>query len=371
MKTLIKVLIISIGFTSDFYSQDFPDDFYNSERKLIQSEVLNSDRLLFIYLPNNYHIDTAKSYPVHYLTDAPTTSNVYFDLLRLHSTMKYVPECIVVGLSSDDRNLNLSPDKGAYQYLEFIKNEVIPYIESNYRTKSFKVLSGHSLGGDFVIYTMLKHPSLFNAYIAGSPGPLAPILELLDNEEFALNDQEYRFFYTSVGSLDITDTAAFINLNKRLEAEITEKIDFNFEIHDGENHISNIVINYQTAIRKLFEDWQYTLPDNLVRPISEELQIHKMKLENKFGYSQEISEWGVIFPMMDKLAKRGDFKNAIDILKYDIQIHPESDQAFAFLAKAHFDTGQIELGMQYLKKSLELNPENLFAKKMKMSIENK
>lgn len=371
MKTFITILVLAIGLTTQLYGQDFPDDFYNAEKKIIKSEVLNSDRLLFIYLPNNYDKDTTKSYPVHYLTDAPTTSNIYFDLLRLHSLANSVPQCIVVGLSSDNRNYNLYPEKGAEKYLHFIKSEVIPYIDKNYRTNLFKVIAGHSLGGDFVIYSMIKEPSLFNAYIAGSPGPIEPIIKLVDTTEFQLNSHDYKFFYSSMGTINDTDTILFISFKEKLLAKVANKVDCNFEIHKGESHISNIVINYQTGINKLYNDWQFVLPDNLNKPISDELKSHYDKLERKFGYRPEISEWDVIYPVMDILAKRGDFKNAIDILNYCVEIHPNSDQAFAFLAKAHFDTGQMELGVKYLKKSLELNPENPFALRMKMMIENK
>lgn len=371
MKTFSILLSLFIGLTFNLYSQDFPDDFYTAEKKTIKSEVLHSDRLLFIYLPNNYYTDTTKSYPVHYLTDAPTTSNIYFDLLRIHSLMNYVPQSIVVGLSSDHRNYNLYPGTGAEKYLDFIKNELIPYIDKNYRTNSFKAIAGHSLGGDFVIYSMIKEPSLFNAYIAGSPGPIEPLLKLLDAIEYQSKSKDYKFFYSSTGSEDLTDTVVFDQFKAKLKAKVSKTIDCNFEIHAGENHISNIVINFQKGMTKLYDDWQFVLPDHLNKPISEELKAHYAKLEKKLGYRPEIGEWEVIFPIMDKLAKRGDFKNAIAILKYDVELYPESEQAYAFLAKAHFDTGQMELGMTYLKKSLELNPKNPFALRMKMMIENK
>lgn len=371
MKTIIKILVLAIGLTTQLYGQDFPDDFHNGEKKIIKSEVLNSDRLLFIYLPNNYYKDTSKSYPVHYLTDAPTTSNIYFDLLRLHSLMNYVPQCIVVGLSSDNRNYNLNPEKGAEKYLQFIKSEVIPYIDKNYRTKPFKVIAGHSLGGDFVIYSMRKESSLFNAYIAGSPGPIEPIIKLLDTTEYNQNTIDYKFFYSSIGSEDFTDTLVFKQFIEKLNAKVSNKVECNFDINKGENHISNIVINYQKGITKLYKDWQFVLPNNLNKPISEELKSHYDKLEKKYGYRPEIGEWEVIYPIMDVLAKKGDFINAIDILKYCVKLYPISDQAYAFLAKANFDTGQMELGKMYLKKSLELNPKNPFALRMKMMIENK
>jgi len=364
------VLLISIGvlYTSCF-SQDFADDFCLCEKHPIASGVLNEERLLFIYLPNDYAKDTTNSFPVVYVSDAPATSNLYFDILRLHGLMNYVPQSIVVGLSSDDRNHHLNPEKGADKYLKFIKDEVIPFVDKTYRTESLKILAGHSLGGDFVIYSLLKDPDLFRAYITGSPGPIEPISKLIVNTEPLVTNQNYTFFYSSVGSNDFTDTISFRNFERQLKRKTMEEIDFYFHINQGEHHISNIAINFQNGIRQLFHDWQFQLPDTLDNQASEMLKAHYDHLENKLGYRPAIGEWEVIYPAMDKLARRGDFKNTIDILKYCIQLYPTSDQAHAFLAKAYFDTGNMELGKQYLNKSLELNPQNQFALQIKKMLE--
>ena len=68
---------------------------------------------------------------------------------------------------------------------------------------------------------------------------------------------------------------------------------------------------------------------------------------------------------MDKLAKRGDFKNAIQILKYCIQLYPQSDQAYAFLARAYISMGDKESAQANLEKALSMNPQNGFALEIK------
>ncbi|MGC9343488.1 MAG: alpha/beta hydrolase-fold protein [Bacteroidales bacterium] len=370
MKRISLFFLITFFGYSGLYAQDYPDEFYNSEKHVINSEILNSERLLFIYLPNDYYENTSQSYPVHYLTDAPLSSNIYFDLSRLHSLLNDAPQCIVVGLSSDDRDYNQHPQKGASRYQEFIKKEVIPFVEKAYRTQPFRVLAGHSLGGDFVIYSMLKEADLFDAYIAGSPGPQDVILTLLDYEDFNFSKEKYRFFYTSVGSEDFSDTLTFKKIEEKMKAKMGKNVDSYFIIHHGEGHISNLPIGYQEGLMTLYRNWKYKLPEKLDKPVSEDIKEHYDKLEAKFGYRPVPGEWTIIFPVMDQLARQGDFKNAIDILKYDLTLYPESDQAYAFLAMAHFDTGKIEEGNQYLKKALELNPENPFALGMEERLEN-
>jgi predicted alpha/beta superfamily hydrolase len=371
MRAFYIFFAIILGLNIHLYGQDFPDHFCLCKKQTINSEILKQARTLFVYLPADYNEDTIKAYPVHYISDGPATSNLYFDLIRLNGMMNYVPESIVIGLSSDGRNEHFNLKSNAGKYLEFVQNEVIPFVEQHYRTKKYKVFAGHSAGGHFAMYTMLQNPGLFNAYIAGSPGPLKPLIDFVNNSTIDLKTEDYRFLYSSVGTYDDTDTLNFRSLEKIMIENKAKDHEYHFKINQGENHISNIAVNFQDGFQKLYEDWKFQLPDNIDKPISQVIQNHYDALEDKFGYKPKPGKWEVIFPTMDKLAKRGDLKNAIDILKYCIELYSESDQAYAFLAKAHFDTGKFELGKKYLEKALEINPDNKFAQRMKMMIENR
>lgn len=132
MKTLIAAIILVIGLSFCVWGQNFPDDFYNSEKHIIKSKILNTERLLFIYLPNDYYKDTTKSYPVHYLSDAPLQSNIYFDLLRLHGLMNAVPQCIVVSLSRMIGITTYLPIKVPKNIWNLLKRT---YIQGKYRTR--------------------------------------------------------------------------------------------------------------------------------------------------------------------------------------------------------------------------------------------
>src|SRR5690606_38327486 len=58
-------------------------------------------------------------------------------------------------------------------FFEFIGSEVIPFIETTYRTGKFKVAIGHGETANFINYYLLKEKPIFQAYIALSP-ELAP-----------------------------------------------------------------------------------------------------------------------------------------------------------------------------------------------------
>jgi predicted alpha/beta superfamily hydrolase len=59
---------------------------------------------------------------------------------------------------------------GAQKFLAFLKTELIPFVEANYRADpAQRVLLGSSLGGLFTLYVMFTEPALFSAYVSSSP----------------------------------------------------------------------------------------------------------------------------------------------------------------------------------------------------------
>ena len=83
---------------------------------------------------------------------------------------------IVVGIASPVRNIDFFPKNvnaetvqelfgelgGADDFSDFIENRVMPYVDKNYRTIPTKIGIGHSNGGTFMNYTLIKKPELFD-----------------------------------------------------------------------------------------------------------------------------------------------------------------------------------------------------------------
>src|SRR5207237_5637232 len=98
----------------------------------------------------------------------------------------FIPEIIVVGVtwggnqpnydSLRARDYTPTPESrlpqsgGAENFLAFMKKELFPFIESNYKANSKdRTLMGSSLGGLFTLYSLFTQPGLFQRYIAASP----------------------------------------------------------------------------------------------------------------------------------------------------------------------------------------------------------
>ncbi len=140
------------------------------------SELYGESRKLYISLPMDYQ-DTKKDYPVLYVLFPESN---YF---RAKSAAWHVegsngiPEFIVVGISNKDSWNEVFPFKlarrptsgGADTFLESISAEVIPFIESNYRADSLRILAGFSNSAMFACHVLVKKPELFKSYILSSP----------------------------------------------------------------------------------------------------------------------------------------------------------------------------------------------------------
>jgi len=91
---------------------------------------------------------------------------------------------IIVGVNNTDRARDMTPTKpatafgdmpwrggvgGADKFLSFIADELLPTIDRNYRTRPYRVLVGHSLGGLFAVYALINRPEVFKGYVVISP----------------------------------------------------------------------------------------------------------------------------------------------------------------------------------------------------------
>ena len=77
---------------------------------------------------------------------------------------------------------------GADSFLAFFTEEIIPYVDENFRTTKERILYGRSDSGLFTIYALLERPDAFSAYISSSPtvGHCPTLLRLKTGELFPL-----------------------------------------------------------------------------------------------------------------------------------------------------------------------------------------
>lgn len=183
MKYLIALLLLATIHNLGAQTKKAPV-FELGKVEQLYSKTLHENRVLNIYLPEGY--DTAKSthYPVIYLLDGSANEDFIHaaGLVQYLSMYEMMPKSIVVGIANVDRKRDytfptkndedkkLVPNSGSSaRFIEFVGQELQPFIESTYRTNEHRTIIGQSLGGLLASEILLHHPAMFNDYMIISP----------------------------------------------------------------------------------------------------------------------------------------------------------------------------------------------------------
>jgi len=167
---MIGIILCLIVFQSIASAQEFP-----IIRDSIYSEILQEKRFLEIVLPDSFSQKPNEKYEVVYLLDGEWNINIVPFIHRFTEQEGYLLPAIFVGLPNtylngvNQRDRDFLPVNAANKFLDFIKKEVILYIEKKYPANGERTLFGHSYGGLFVTYAFLADPQLFSAYLASDP----------------------------------------------------------------------------------------------------------------------------------------------------------------------------------------------------------
>ena len=214
----------------------------------IPSEVLGTVRDVYVRLPLGYEM-RSDFYPVLYFTDGEAIDRIAVPIVDSLARAETIPEVILVGIPHEDRRSDLTPTAlqsrpgsgGGEEFFRFIAEELIPHIDATYRTRPTRVLYGHSLGGLFAAYAMVRDPGLFAAYIASSPVIAWDdwyVRELAD-ARFSAWDDRSLFLALSAGS---EEEPRFLDTGKEfaawLEQNAPESLRWSFRVYDGEDHMS-------------------------------------------------------------------------------------------------------------------------------------
>jgi predicted alpha/beta superfamily hydrolase len=149
----------------------------------IYSNVLRERRSIKILLPDTYKPGSTDKYEVIYVTDGEWAMDPFSFVYGWAKGENFVPPAIIVSIPNryidkkNQRDRDFLPvhvsepaiSGGAGNFLSFIKDELIPYIDSKYPANGTNSIYGHSYGGLFALYALLSEPQLFESYYATDP----------------------------------------------------------------------------------------------------------------------------------------------------------------------------------------------------------
>ena len=186
----ILILIIGVSFSLAAASSDRVEiagmqGFGHTEYHLVEAENIDQAYHVFVGLPEGYAAAGDESYPTVYVLDGGALYPLISAYHRYLLAAEDVPKVILVGISYGtgdwQQGNNRSRDYtaatsereywgGAGQFQQFLSDELIPMVESTYRSDpDRRIVFGQSLGGQFVLYTAQTRPDLFWGHVASNP----------------------------------------------------------------------------------------------------------------------------------------------------------------------------------------------------------
>jgi predicted alpha/beta superfamily hydrolase len=328
---------------------------------MLHSESLNEDRLVSVYLPEGYD-ETKSRYPVLYLLDAETHLLHLGSSARLLGLLGEMPRIIVVGVANSDRTRDMTtplvkPDNryptagGSAKFLSFLRSELRPYIQSNFRTEPFSILAGTSLSGLFVLNTFVSDAESFDAYFAASPslwwndGQSADALcKALERPR---SRPKFLFISTARGdseSLQQSVGRVLEVLGKRAADALTSQHAF----FGDESHNSTPLPAFYDALKWLYSGWPSAEASSL-----SDLERHYGSLSKRYGYAIEIPDTD-INNLAYGFLYSGHQSEAIELFKLNTGRSPGSANAWDSLGEAYRSTDDLTSSESAYRKACAL-----------------
>lgn len=235
----------------------------------LKSRILGEDRPILVSTPVFYE-DGADRYPLIVLIDGERHTRYASEIGDLYQHAG-LPNVIIAGVVSTHRFRDLTPDApgspdgegGQRRFLEFIVEELIPYMDAGYRTAPYRILIGHAGGGLFATSALSASPDLFDAFISASP--------TLSWDDFALIEPTVSFLkqrdrlekrlYLSLADEEGEERRGVLRFRSALEAWAPEGLLWTFREYPDETHDTVALISIYHGLRFVFSD--YRLPDRV------------------------------------------------------------------------------------------------------------
>ena len=264
MKKKIYFILIFQFFVINCFSQIDGQFIHDS----INSKIYNQSREYYVYLPDNYSNDSLQKYSVGYVFDSqfPPYLTMTSSIMSYYSQTESTEPLILVGIVSEDRQEEFIPDseesavnntlKGPKRLTQFIKEEIFPLIDEKYRTNSFKIGIGHSLGGTYLIDNLFDKDCIFDAVIAASPNLVfdSEYITKKINDAFEKHPNINKYLYVNVGDKGKMEQAfknGVLHLDSIILTHDDSSFIWNMNVINDKNHMETFIPTFEDGYKNL------------------------------------------------------------------------------------------------------------------------
>ncbi|RTR37295.1 hypothetical protein EKG38_19000 [Shewanella canadensis] len=383
LRNTVYIIALSISgllFSPKLFAEDAAANVHLSqvEKLIVSSEQFKESAEFIVTLPPTYSKNSDKEYVL--LLDLHPRSQAY--LSGMHDWMSHNgdwPWLETIIVTAPDGHAGLGQlkvqaieEQGSELLLDFVEQELLPAIDSKYRTNGFRILNGFTGNAGLSLYTLLNRPSLFNAYFAASPVLSKDFAYVIKDapKKLATMKGKPRFLLmsSSDSGFEKRQLASFAEMESIIEANATSKLDYHIKRFDGTYYMTQPILATAYGIELLFNDVHQVLkPDSEISSQGAQaiLAHYRYLSEEKYGFEVPATD------SLIALAKAESTKDAakgLAVYQIAVKAAPDSHTAHDALANAYAEAGEFELAIKHEQLALDNTDHPFWTKRYSESL---
>ncbi len=337
----------------------------NDIEHVIESEAFETERKVYVHLPDRYFTDTTTTFSIAIVLDGHYQP--FWRMAKSNIGYQVQSHCVIpmiaVGIHSDNRGSEFSPPPT--ELLDHLENEVIPLIESSYRVGGIRIIIGHSWGGAFVGHTLISDRShLFDAYIGISPsfgydeGQFFPAMDSL----LQAGHHFGKFVYGSSGDVGYreADYGGYVaKMDSLVQAHPNESLAWAKATFPGTDHWSCVIPSFSDGLIKMSRHYWVDqvgleqLSQEEDSKLRERVAAIDASRQATFGYHYESGPRYLRFVGND-LSEQEQPQQAIQLFEWALELEPDNLRINMSIAEAYEEIGELDKALLYFESSLNL-----------------
>lgn len=326
------------------------------------SAILGEDREVLIAVPEGY-ADSDASYPVLYVLDGRQNLPHVLGSADVLTRTGGMPPTIIIGITGANRDRDYSTSTvdsiptsgGGAKFLSFIEEELIPFVDQNYRTVPFKAFEGHSLGGALATHALMSNTNLFDAYIIMSPALWWDDRALITRAKtfFEAQTSLPKAVFLGIGTQDGYEMRQDLSRLAAIADEASiQDMRLAHQEFDAEGHMSAPLQTNYFGLKHIFADLR---PANLSAESFDvdEFIAHENYIRKKYGANaRQTAE--TYARLSFRLQEAGKFADAIAVLEQNAKSYPGYHRNYWWLASAHEKNSDLQAALTNYKRGAVL-----------------
>tara|TARA_R110000868_G_scaffold124959_3_gene330048 strand:+ start:11657 stop:12799 length:1143 start_codon:yes stop_codon:yes gene_type:complete len=345
-------------------------------QEIFESFKLQERRDIRYYVPEDYTDE--KKYPIIVVLDAEYLFDNVVATSKFYSKFHGMPESIVVGINQSKDNLRFEdcafdeasglPGEKAKQFYEFLGMELIPYLETSYKTAPFKMIIGYDITANFSNYYLFKEESLFNSYVSISP-TLAPEMETRVPARLSAMQKTIFYHLITDGEIAKKDKQTPI-LNSALKHMESETLHYFYDAYNEADHISVATYGIGKAFDNVFTMFKPISPTEYKtqiltseEPVFDYLSNKYDMIEKLFGFRKNV-DLNDIMAIYAASRKKEDFESLKPLSDLCKKEYPETMLGFYFEGEYFEQIGEPKKALRTFEKAFGMEEIDFLTKDM-------